>query len=100
MVMSLYRIADEGVMGSNIDLSKYKTVFNENFNSLSLFNGQSGVWTPTYYWGGRTLDANSELEFYIDPSYKNLGINPFSVSNGIMSIHADKAAPSIQDQID
>ncbi|WP_081928722.1 family 16 glycosylhydrolase [Microvirga sp. BSC39] len=84
----------------SIDTSGFKLLFSEEFNtSLSLFNGTSGTWKTTYFWGDRTLSGNNEQQFYVDPSYKNLGLNPFSVADGALTITAQKASPEVQAQI-
>jgi beta-glucanase (GH16 family)/Ca2+-binding RTX toxin-like protein len=70
--------------------------FDDEFNSLSLYNGTSGTWTPHYWYGGvgaYTLPGNGELQLYTAPGFTgtgttDLGLNPFSVSNGVLDIHA------------
>ena len=70
--------------------------FDDEFNSLSLFNGTSGTWTPHYWYGGQgayTLTGNGELQIYTAPGFTgtgttDLGLNPFSISNGVLDIHA------------
>jgi beta-glucanase (GH16 family) len=70
--------------------------FDDEFNSLSLFNGTSGTWTPHYWYGGvgaYTLPGNGELQLYTAPGFTgtgatDLGLNPFSISNGVLDIHA------------
>ena len=76
--------------------------FDEEFNSLSLNMGTpstaGGTWT-TYFSGNsgiRTLSSNGEQELYVDPSYAGtgktpLGLNPFSVQNGTLTITASPA---------
>ena len=69
-----------------------KLTFSDEFNSLSA--GPSGQkWKTTFDGGVRTLRGNGELEYYVEPGFKgsaghSLGINPFSVSNGILKISA------------
>ena len=74
--------------------------FDGEFNSLSLWNGSTGVWATNYGWGGnpnnpeaRTLPGNGEKELYVDASLTGtgttpLGLNPYSVSGGVLTIHA------------
>jgi beta-glucanase (GH16 family) len=70
--------------------------FDDEFNSLSLFNGSSGTWTPHYWYGGigaYTLTGNGELQLYTAPGFTgtgtaDLGLNPFSIANGVLDIHA------------
>src|SRR5690349_19315721 len=61
--------------------------FADEFNSLNLYS----TWKPTDQWGNRTLPANEEEQIYVDPKYKDLGLNPFSVSDGVLNIKAAKA---------
>jgi beta-glucanase (GH16 family) len=75
--------------------------FDDEFNSLSLNMGTpstaGGTWT-TYFsgFGVRTLSGNNEQELYVDPSFAGtsgapLGLNPFSVQNGTLTISAAPA---------
>jgi len=55
-------------------------------------DGSTG-WMTTFPYGGesaRTLPGNHEAEYYSDSS---VGVNPFSVTNGVLSIVAAPAAP-------
>ena len=74
--------------------------FDDEFNTLNLWNGTSGTWDPGYPWSGAsggTNGANNELEWYIKPSYAQTNsVNPFSVSNGVLTIEAAPASPAIQ----
>jgi len=86
-----------------------KLTFNDEFNGLSLYNGAagSGTWKTSYRYGpangngslsARTLPGNGEVEIYLDSSYAGdpskssnaLGLNPFSIDNGVLSIKAWK----------
>jgi serralysin len=75
--------------------------FDDEFNSLSLNMGTAstagGTWT-TYFsgFGVRSLTGNHEQEIYVDPSFAGtsgspLGLNPFSVQNGVLTITAAPA---------
>ena len=74
--------------------------FDDEFNSISIWNGTSGTWDSAYPWSGPsggTNGANHELEWYINPYYgPTSAVNPFSVSNGILTIEAKPASPEIQ----
>ncbi|MDT0577009.1 family 16 glycosylhydrolase [Croceicoccus sp. F390] len=67
-------------------------LFNEEFDDLSLFTGSSGTWKTSYYYGDRTLSGNGERQLYVDAGYKGLGIDPFSIKDGILSITAERAS--------
>ena len=74
--------------------------FDGEFNSLSLWNGSTGVWATNYGFGGnpnslaaRTLPGTGEVELYVDALMTGtgttaLGLNPYSVSGGILDLHA------------
>jgi beta-glucanase (GH16 family) len=95
--------ADDFLLDLNeTKLGTLTPAFDDEFNSLSLYNPTTGtgVWKTNFAFGSqgtstsRTLPATGELELYVDPSYAGsgasaLGINPFSVSNGILSITAN-----------
>jgi len=77
--------------------------FDDEFNSLSLNTGTAAtahnVWKTTFNGGTRTLVGNNEQEIYVDPDYWGsygvgpLGLNPFSVQNGVLTIAARPAPP-------
>jgi beta-glucanase (GH16 family) len=74
--------------------------FSDEFNTLSLWNGSSGTWTTKYPFSpenGGTLDGNGEQEWYINAMYGPTdAINPWTVSNGVLTLTAQPAAASIQ----
>jgi beta-glucanase (GH16 family) len=88
--------------------------FHDDFNEHPL---SAGKWTPHYaggaawpdarYWGGdgsdfkRKTSANGEQQIYVDPRYSGraaapLGLDPFSVSDGILSIIARRTPPDLK----
>jgi beta-glucanase (GH16 family) len=76
--------------------------FDDEFNSLSLWNGTSGTWTTTFPFSaptgnGGTLPANGEQEWYINSLYApTASVQPWMVNSGILTLTAAKADPSIQ----
>lgn len=87
-------------MTNRFDLSKYSLVFSEEFDTLRLLGSDGGLWKTTEYWGERTLKGNGEKQIYVDPAYKDLGLNPFSVRDGILSIHANRTTPDQKKVLD
>ncbi len=92
-----------------------KRTFFEDFNSLDL----TKKWTPHYdggydlaskTWQGydwvvkRTQPGAREQQIYVDPNYRGkasrpLGLNPFTVQNGILTITADRIADQNRDAL-
>lgn len=84
----------------DLDTSAMVQTFNDDFNTLSLYHGDTGTWLTRYEWGGKTaytLPSNGEQEIYVDPSFRGLpgtqasaplGLNPFSISDGQLTITA------------
>jgi beta-glucanase (GH16 family) len=76
--------------------------FDDEFNTLSLWNGTSGTWDTQYWWNslngnGTTLSSNGEQEWYINSNYApTSSIQPWTVSNGVLNITAAPAPASIQ----
>lgn len=70
--------------------------FDDEFNSFDPLTWP-GVW-DTYYQWGPDYTINNELEYYVntqDPNHPLPNVNPFSVTNGILTIRADKnSAPN------
>ena len=83
-----------------LDKSRMELTFSDDFNSLDLWDGQSGTWESNYWWGdpnGTTLADNNELQWYIDTDYgPTQSANPFSVDNGILTITASQTPEAIK----
>lgn len=69
-------------------------VFADEFDTLKLWNGVSG-WETKYPHSseqGSTLEGNGEQEVYVNHAYgPTSAIRPWEVSNGILSLVADRA---------
>jgi beta-glucanase (GH16 family) len=87
----------------SLDRSHLKMSFDDEFNSLSLRNGSQGTWDAKFWWApeqGSTLTGNGELQWYVNPAYApTAAANPFSISNGVLTISANPASAAIQSQI-
>lgn len=71
----------------------WKVTFADEFDTLDLSR-----WNTTFATGDRYLGGQGEQEIYVDPSYTGdgtipLGLNPFSVSNGILTVRAERPSP-------
>ena len=88
--------------------------FHDDFDEHPLSNGR---WTPHYaggaawpearYWGGdgsdfkRKTSDNGEQQIYVDPRYAGrgttpLGLDPFKVHDGVLSIVATRTPPAAE----
>ena len=93
-------------------ISLHRT-FQDDFDEHPL---KSGRWVPHYaggaawpearYWGGdgselkRQTKSNGEQQIYVDPRYTGrattpLGLDPFRVRNGVLSIVASRTPPEL-----
>jgi serralysin len=97
---------------SFLDTSKMKMSFDDEFNSLSLNTGtaatKGGEWKTSYHYAASTSLSsrfmNGEKQIYTDPDFKGtssapLGVNPFSINNGVLSITAAPASAAIKPSI-
>lgn len=86
-----------------LDRSDLTQTFSDDFNSLSLNNGKTGTWDAKFPWAptqGGTLSTNGELEWYVNPAYApTSSVDPFSVSNGVLTISAEKTPAAIKSQV-
>jgi len=82
----------------DIDTNSMVQTFNDDFDTLSLYRGDSGTWLTRYEWGGLTaytLTSNGEKQIYVDETFRGLpgtqsstplGLNPFSIDDGHLTI--------------
>ena len=77
--------------------------FSDEFSSLNLWNGKSGTWDSTYWWGadnGIRIDGNQEVSWYINSNYApTSSVTPWTVKDGVLDLHAGPADPSIKPYI-
>ena len=90
-----------------LNMSKLTSTFDDEFNTLSLYS-QGGTWWTALGSGNsintHTLQNNGEAEMYVDPTFTGsgttpLGLNPFSINNGVLGITASVVSPAISSQI-
>ncbi|HVV65945.1 MAG TPA: glycoside hydrolase family 16 protein [Rhizomicrobium sp.] len=83
-----------------------KTTFQDDFNSLSLWDGTSGTWATDYWYddlhgNGNTLENNGEQEWYINSNYPpTMSSKPWIVNNGVLTIRGRHAGKDIRPLID
>ncbi len=79
----------------NLDLAGYHLTYDQEFTRPRDFvvsaDGTVGF-KDQYDWGGRNVPNNSEAEYYEDPT---LGVNPFGVQGGALSITAADSPPGV-----
>ncbi|WP_236711406.1 family 16 glycosylhydrolase [Novosphingobium barchaimii] len=82
--------------------------FGDDFNALSLYS-KGGTWRTEYGHGGPGTIAShtlkTESEVYMDPDWggtgaKPLGVNPFSINDGVLTITAAPATADVLPFID
>jgi len=77
--------------------------FADEFNDFRPLGGRGGVWRTTYGDGThqgldrRSLPSNGELELYVDRSV--LGLDPFSVRDGVLEIIAEPTPPDLMPKL-
>lgn len=82
--------------GLSLDTSKFHMTFDDEFNSLSLYNSATGAGTWTV---GTKADNPTTDQVYVDPrnaSVADLGIDPFSINNGALDITATPTTAEIK----
>ena len=80
-----------------LDTSTMIRTFNDDFNTLSLYDGYSGTWATKFNYGDTLASIATGSALYTDASFRgvpgarsstSLGLNPFSVANGKLTITA------------
>ena len=84
-----------------LDRHGFRLVFDDHFAEFRLRSAQDpdGRWDTKFASGDRTLPANGEEEIYVDPDYLGLGLNPFSVANGMLTITARPAGGALRQRL-
>jgi beta-glucanase (GH16 family) len=83
--------------------------FADEFDSFRRLTGNDGVWRTTFGDGThegldrRSLPTNGEMQFYVDPDLADergpMGLNPFSVEDGVLTIIARPTPPGLAPRI-
>ena len=91
-------------MANTLNLSQDNLVFDQEFNSansLSLRSSSNpnGVFDTTYNNNLHTLPSNGEKEYYVSADqFGSLGVDPFSVNNGHLTIAANPTSSGAMSQ--
>jgi len=68
--------------------------FDDEFNTLSASSsGQGTLWQTRFYYNSLTHSNWSNLD--LDPAVCDLGLTPYSISNGILDIHEQNTDPRL-----
>jgi beta-glucanase (GH16 family) len=73
--------------------SGWQQTFDDEFTSLDLSR-----WTTQFPWGSRFISSKEE-QIYVDPAYLGLGLNPFSIENGVLTITASRVSVQLREQL-
>jgi hypothetical protein len=105
------RIETPGVSMAMVGLHR---TFHDDFDEHPLSRGKwvphyagGAAWPEARYWGGvgsdfkRKTTYNGEQQIYVDPRYSGrgttpLGLDPFSVRDGVLSITASRTPPELK----
>jgi len=90
-----------GQVTLEVDTSAWTLTFEDDFDSLDLWTGDSGTWDSNFWWGDPSGSSlTGEDQWYIDTDYApTASVNPFSVEDGVLTITAAPAAADIQAEI-
>ncbi|WP_193366881.1 family 16 glycosylhydrolase [Pelagibius marinus] len=85
-----------------IDLSGLTETFSEDFDSLSLWDGQDGIWESNFWWGAENGSAlDSQLNWYIDTDYAaTRAADPFSIDAGVLTITAAETPEELKAEVE
>ncbi len=94
MLSSPSAVADR----SALDDACWEQSFNDDFDSLSLWDQASGEgrWKTSYIWGSDIV-INNEMQYYLDP--ETHGHNPFEINEGVLQIIADHTPDKLLEKV-
>ncbi|RVU17520.1 family 16 glycosylhydrolase [Methylobacterium oryzihabitans] len=101
-------VADDFLV--NKPTTNYQLTFADEFNALNLYTGDNspGTWEPNYPrdgLAGHTVVNHDEVQYYTDPTDPGssgttpLGLNPFSIDSGVLTIEANRVDPATSSKI-
>ena len=81
-----------------IDLAGLTPTFRDDFDVLSLWDGEGGTWDSNFWWAGEngsTLEGLSN--WFVDTDYgPTQSLDPFRVEDGVLTITAAAAPETLQ----
>jgi beta-glucanase (GH16 family) len=78
-----------------LNLTGYKLTFDDEFNTLNASpQGIGTIWETKYFWGGRQLSGAQD--YYLDESVGQVGQTPYTIANGVLTIHARPTSPELK----
>jgi beta-glucanase (GH16 family) len=80
--------------------TNWPLTFSDNFRTFD-----QSHWTTKFNEGNRFLGGQGEEEIYVDPSYTGdrsapLGLNPFSIKDGVLTIRADRPSLTLRPHLE
>jgi beta-glucanase (GH16 family) len=75
-----------------------KITFDDEFNSLSLQNGVSGTWQPSYSWSPNGYTTSDMTSWFVNPAYGPTSVpdaNPYSITNGVLDMGIMPRPPDV-----
>jgi beta-glucanase (GH16 family) len=109
---------DQNIRLAELDRRGLVETFSDEFTefswhaegAVSSTQPRKGTWRTNFglagvqELGSRTLPSNKEMEIYVDPGFRgtarnSLGLNPFSIVDGVLEIIADRAPDEIKSNI-
>ena len=88
----------------NLSATAHPT-FNDDFNTLSLWNGSSGAWSTSFWYqgansNGASLTGNGEQEWYINSQYgPTSGVQPWTANNGVATLTATPTPAGLSGEV-
>lgn len=69
----------------------WPVTFQDRFDRLSRFDARgAGTWRTRMYHGDGRRNAAEDAQTYVDPSWRGLGLDPFSIDRGTLRITASR----------
>jgi beta-glucanase (GH16 family) len=66
-----------------------RLTFDDEFNSLNLWNGVSGTWQASYFWSSNGYASSDMSSWFVNPGYgptSKADADPYSIANGDLDI--------------
>lgn len=80
-------------------------VFGDEFDRTDFYDQPVHLWDTSFFYGGRTLPSLYQKQYFLDRDFVTNsgvtpGIDPFAISNGTLSITADRLPTELVSSLD